>query len=202
MRRTLERIANEGSSAFYTGDIAESIINAIQLTNGTMTLEDLQNYEVISRPVLTTPYRGLHLHGIGSPAGGAVSLNILKIMEQYDAAGWHEDRGLTMHRFDEAMRFAYSARLDLGDPSFVEGVDDIEAKLVSEEKARVVKERIMDNQTLPVDAYDAKGIYTSESHGTSHIVSADAAGMAASLTTTVNLLFGAQIMDPLSGVIM
>lgn len=198
----MERIANEGSSAFYTGPIAESIINTIQATNGTMTLEDLRDYEVISRPVITTPYRGLELHGIGSPAGGAVSLNILKIMEQYDPAGWREDRGLTVHRFDEAMRFAYSARLNLGDPSFVDGVTEVEDSLVSEDKARAVRERIMDNQTMPVEAYDSEGIYASESHGTSHIVSADAAGMAASLTTTVNLLFGAQIMDPLSGVIL
>ncbi len=39
-------------------------------------------------------------------------------------------------------------------------------------------------------------------HGTSHIVTADASGMAISLTTTVNLLFGSQLVVPETGVIM
>ena len=39
-------------------------------------------------------------------------------------------------------------------------------------------------------------------HGTSHVVTADASGMAISLTTTVNLLFGSQLVVPETGVIM
>lgn len=166
-----------------------------------MTLHDLQNYEVITRDVANVTYRGVELHGMGAPAGGAVCLNILKIMEQYDPEDW-KDINLTWHRFDEAMRFAYSARLELGDPSFVSHMPDFEEVMMSEERAAEIRGRIMDNQTMPVDSYDPKGIYTSESHGTSHIATADASGMATSLTTTINLLFGAQIMDPLSGVIM
>lgn len=38
--------------------------------------------------------------------------------------------------------------------------------------------------------------------GTSHVVTADASGMAISLTTTINLLFGSQLMIPETGVIM
>ena len=38
--------------------------------------------------------------------------------------------------------------------------------------------------------------------GTSQVVTADESGMAASLTTTVNLLFGSQLMVPETGVIM
>jgi gamma-glutamyltranspeptidase/glutathione hydrolase len=174
----------------------------IQKYNGTMTLDDLRNYEVKSREVVKMNYRGVELHGIGAPAGGAVSLNILKIMEQYDVADWDRDSHLTMHRFDEAMRFAYSARLELGDPDFVTDMSSFEAKMVSEENAREIYRRIMDNQTMPVDSYDPKGMYTSDSHGTSHIVTADASGMATSLTTTVNILFGACIMDNVTGVIM
>lgn len=38
--------------------------------------------------------------------------------------------------------------------------------------------------------------------GTSHVVTADATGMAISLTTTINLLFGSTLMVPETGVIM
>jgi gamma-glutamyltranspeptidase / glutathione hydrolase len=199
--RTLELIAQHGSDAFYKGEIAESIINTIQTTNGTVTLEDMANYKIISRKVASATYRGVELHAVGTPANGAVCLNILKIMEQFDLEDAH-DTGLTWHRWDEAQRFAYGARLELGDPSFVGHMAEMEDAMISTEKAEEIRAMIQDNETMPVEYYDPKRLYTTDSHGTSHISAADASGMAVSLTTTVNLLFGAQIMDPLSGVIM
>lgn len=177
------------------------MIKVIQDTNGTMTLDDLKNYKVISRPVSNATYRGTQLYTVSAPASGSVCLNILKIMEQFPLSD-REDTNLTMHRFDEAMRFAYSARLELGDPRFVPHMSDLEAEMLREDKAKAIRHRIKDDTTLPIEEYDAKKIYTTESHGTSHISTADSSGLATSLTTTINLLFGAQIMDPLSGVIL
>lgn len=177
------------------------MVALIQQTNGTLTLDDLKEYKVISRPVLNISYRGIELFGVGSPAGGAVCLSTLKTMEQYDPHDW-DDVTLSVHRFDEAMRFAYGARIELGDPEFVQNVDALEAQMLDEKNAKNIRHRILDNQTQPVDSYDPKGVYTSDSHGTSHIVTADRSGMATSLTTTINLLFGAQIMDPASGIIL
>lgn len=181
--------------------LAETLVNYIQQTNGTLTLSDFKNYKVISRPVKNVTYRGLHLYTIGTPASGSITLNILKIMEQFDVAD-SKDTNLTSHRFVEAMRFGYGARAELGDPAFVEGLDEYEAHLLDEVHAKQIRERISDKQTLPVREYNPKGVALPESHGTSHIVTADRSGMATSLTTTVNLLFGAQIMDPSSGIIL
>ena len=199
---TLEIIANEGPDAFYSGPLAESWIKTIQETNGTMTHQDLLDYKVISRPVAEVSYRGVNMYGIGSPAGGAVSLNILKIMEQYDPSEWGEDINLATHHFDEAMRFAYSARLQLGDPDFVSGASDLETRMLDDKTARDIASRILDNQTQPVEYYNEERLYTTDSQGTSHVVTADKNGMATSMTTTVNLLFGAMIMDPKTGVIV
>ncbi|KAK1983169.1 gamma-glutamyltranspeptidase [Colletotrichum cereale] len=198
---TLAKIAEEGPDVFYTGPIAESIIATVRATNGTLTLDDLASYKVITRPSLSTSYRGYRLVSIGSPASGAVCLNTLKIMEQFDPAE-SADTKLGVHRFDEALRFAYGARTLLGDPDFVGGIGPFEDALVDEATARDIRGRILDNQTQPVEWYNPHGMYASEGFGTSHIVTADKSGMATSLTTTVNLLFGAQIMDPLSGVIL
>lgn len=181
---------------------ARSMIAVIQDTNGTMTLEDLASYEVKSRKVSRTTYRGIELYGISSPAGGAVSLSNLKTMAQYASHDLAADGNLTVHRFDEAMRFAYGARMELGDPDFVPYVENLEAEMLDEKHAKLIKDRILDNQTQAVESYNPKRIYTTDGHGTSHIVTADGAGMATSLTTTINLIFGAQIMDPDSGVIM
>ncbi|KAI9158660.1 Gamma-glutamyltransferase-like protein 1 [Paramyrothecium foliicola] len=199
---TLEKIANEGPDVFYTGPMAESMVATVQKFNGTLTTDDLRDYRVNHGPALNISYRGLDVYGIGSPAGGAVCLSILKTMEQYDADDWRRDGNLTVHRFTEAMRFAYGARVELGDPAFVKGMGSIEAAMIGEEAARNVHSRIRDHHTLPVDQYNPRNLFTSEGHGTSHIVTADKSGMAASLTTTVNLLFGAQLMDPETGIIL
>ncbi|GKT86929.1 gamma-glutamyltranspeptidase [Colletotrichum tofieldiae] len=190
---TLAKIAEEGPDVFYTGPIAESIIATVRATNGTLTLDDLASYKVVTRPSLSISYRGRRLVSVGSPASGAVCLNTLKIMEQFDPSE-SADTKLGVHRFDEALRFAYGARSLLGDPDF--------DTLIDEATAKDIRGRILDNQTQPVERYDPHGMYSSEGFGTSHIVTADKSGMATSLTTTVNLLFGAQIMDPLSGVIL
>lgn len=165
-----------------------------------MTLEDLANYQVITREVYKVPFRNHTLHTMGSPANGPVTINILKAMENFEPEPQSWD--LAWHRFAEAMRFAYGARLKMGDPEFVEGVYEMEREMMTDETAKKISGRIHDDKTMPIEYYDPEKIYTKDSQGTSHISTADESGMAVSLTTTVNLLFGAQIMDPLSGIIM
>jgi len=200
-RSTLEKIGKYGADAFYQGEIAESMISVLQRENGTMTLEDLRSYQAISREALEISYRGYKLYTSGAPSSGAVLMGILKIMEQYPVRDW-EDVDLTIHRFSEAMRFAYGARLELGDPDFVPASRKVEKMLLSDSWARTVRGIILDNQTQPVEVYDPREIYTTDGQGTSHIVTADKKGMATSMTTTVNLLYGSLIMDPVTGVVL
>ena len=68
--------------------------------------------------------------------------------------------------------------------------------------ASKIRGKISDLHTLNVSAYDPSGLESLETPGTSHIVTADHTGMAISLTSTINLLFGSQLMVPETGVIM
>ncbi|KAF5613483.1 gamma-glutamyltransferase [Fusarium subglutinans] len=198
--RTLQAIAEHGADAFYTGAFAESMVKTIQKTNGTITLDDYKNYDVISREVLHTEYKGFDVYGISSPAGGAVSLNILNTMNGYTHQD--EDRNTTLHIYIEAMKFAYGARLHLGDPDFVDGVPELEHEMLNATTAEKIRSKIDPRKTQKIEKYDPDGIYSSDGHGTSHVVTADGDGMAVSLTTTVNLIFGSFLMDPLTGVIL
>lgn len=177
------------------------MIKTIQAANGTMTAEDLKSYTISAKPPLAITYRGYKLSAVGAPASGAVLLGTLKTMEQYDQADW-ANVNLSIHRFDEAMRFGYGARPNLGDPDFLDNLPSFENLMLSETMAKEIRNRILDNQTQPVSVYDPNLVYGAESHGTSHIVTADGDGMATTLTTTINLIFGAQIMVPDSGIIL
>ncbi|KAF9770969.1 hypothetical protein IL306_011442 [Fusarium sp. DS 682] len=198
--RTLQAIADHGADVFYTGPFAESMVKTIQETNGTITLDDYKNYNVISREVLHAEYKGYDVYGIPSPAGGAVSLNILNTMNGYTHQD--EDRNTTLHIYIEAMKFAYGARLRLGDPDFVDGVPELEREMLNATTGERIRSKIDPRKTQKIEKYNPDGIYSSDGHGTSHIVTADGDGMAVSLTTTINLIFGSFLMDPLTGVIL
>jgi gamma-glutamyltranspeptidase/glutathione hydrolase len=199
---TIETIANEGPDAFYEGPIAEATIRALQANNGTMTLDDLKNYTVAIRQPSTITYRDYKLTSCSAPSGGEVALSVLKIMEGYSGVGDPLNSNLTTHRLDESMRFAYGMRANLGDPLFLDGIDEYQEQMISEETAKEVRSKISDTTTFDVSYYDPKGLESLETPGTSHVVTADHTGMSISLTTTVNLLFGSKLVVPETGVIM
>jgi gamma-glutamyltranspeptidase/glutathione hydrolase len=218
---TLDKIAKHGSEALYAGPVAESIIATIRARNGTMTLDDLASYNVTIRDAVVTTYRDeFRLVSAPAPASGSVALQILKIMEMYPPSGPFfapeqvpsglspeeavEGRFLALHRFDEAMRFGYASRLHLADPAFVPEAADLEAAMLAPETLKSIHARLRNDSTLPVAAYDPRRALVAppRTQGTSHIVAADAAGMAVGLTTTINSLFGSLVVDPLSGIIL
>ena len=199
---TLEAIANEGADAFYTGAIANSTVRALQAQNGTMTMKDLENYKVISRKPVETFYRGYRVLGCGAPASGAVTMSVLKTVEGYADFGAPNMLNLSTHRLVEAMRFGYAQRASLGDPDFVEGMDRYQQEMFDEAKSTITRGKISDFHTLNISAYNPSGFEIKEDSGTSQITSADEKGMAISLTTTINLIFGNHIMVAETGVIL
>ena len=108
----------------------------------------------------------------------------------------------------------------MGDPDFVPGQSTFENELIQRETADGVRAKISDNHTLPVDAYNpdhldsiTKLVHAREqsddtlinidcSHGTSHLSTTNASGMAVSLTSTPNLGWGSKLMIPGLGLIM
>ena len=105
---TLEAIAKYGPSAFYSGRIAETMINALQNENGTMTLGDLQNYTVAIRNISQIDYRGYKITSTSAPSSGVIALYILKVLETYkDLFRTEQSVNLSTHRINEAIRFGY-----------------------------------------------------------------------------------------------
>ena len=199
---TLERIAMEGPDAFYEGRMAELMIAALQKVNGTMTMQDLKNYAVVIRKPTEVEYRGYKLHSCGVPSAGPVALAVMKIVEGYKDFGWPESLNLSTHRLDEAMRFGYGMRANLGDPFFIQHLQQYVDEMINEVTAAEIRRRISDCKTFDISYYDSSGIETPNTQGTSHIVGADSSGLAISITTSINLLFGSQVIIPETGIIM
>ena len=199
---TLESIAQYGVDAFYTGPIAEATIQAIQANNGTMTMQDLKNYSVALREPAAVDYREYKIRSCSAPSSGTVAMSVMNIVSGYDTMGEEATLNISTHRFDEAMRFAYGQRSELGDPEFVEGMYEFQDEMLSPKTGAIIRARINDLHTLNISAYDPSGFESLDTPGTSAVAVADASGMAISLTTTVNLYFGSHVMVPETGVIM
>jgi gamma-glutamyltranspeptidase/glutathione hydrolase/leukotriene-C4 hydrolase len=149
LAKTLETIADQGADSFYSGFIAESIVNTIAKNSGIITLEDLKNYKALNRPVISTTYHNFKIFTTSAPTSGPVLLNILNLIEPYN---FYKDGGrntLNMHRLVEAFKFAYAARTEMGDPYF----NDIEKRmeeLISKEWADFVRLNITDVSIINV----------------------------------------------------
>jgi len=68
---TLTALANDGADAFYTGVIAEDIVAAVQgdlAMPGDMTIQDMEEYQVIEREPVCFEYQGHTICSMGPPS--------------------------------------------------------------------------------------------------------------------------------------
>jgi gamma-glutamyltranspeptidase / glutathione hydrolase len=81
---TLQRIAAEGATVFYTGGIAERLSAKVKAQGGVITVRDMNRYVVTPMRPLCTMWRGYTLLGAPPPMGGA---SVLEMLQMADAAG-------------------------------------------------------------------------------------------------------------------
>lgn len=104
---TLEAIAVRGADAFYSGPIAQAMVNALAKENGTMTMDDVCNYTVAIREPAEIDYRGYKIASTTAPTSGSIGLSILSILAGYEDLYEQGTLNVSTHRLNEAMRFAY-----------------------------------------------------------------------------------------------
>ncbi|KAF8587807.1 gamma-glutamyltranspeptidase [Ramaria rubella] len=200
---TLEKISEHGADYFYSGKMAANTAEAALSRGGILTTSDLANYTAIIRKPANITYRNHRIFSTIAPSSGAVVLSALKIFEGYPADASETDPAinLTTHRLIQATRFGYAQRTNFGDPAFTANVSTLEAEFLLESTAAAVRARIIDTHNFDDDYYNINNYIVLNDHGTSHLAAADSSGMAVSLTTTVNLSWGSQIMTA-DGVIL
>jgi gamma-glutamyltranspeptidase/glutathione hydrolase len=192
---TLQRIANEGIQAFYTGTIAEQIVKKTheQPYPGTMTLQDLSAYRPDWVDPLCRPYRDYSVCVPPPPSSGVNLLQFLTILEHTDVANRGPADAQAWFLFAQASRLMYADRdRYVADPQFipvpVERMLDPtyladRAQLIGDHWGPPPPPGQLAGVTRSVDA-------TREAEGTSHLVVRDAAGNVVSMTTTVESVFG------------
>jgi gamma-glutamyltranspeptidase/glutathione hydrolase len=124
LAQTLRTIAANGPQAFYTGAIAQDIVNKVKShpTNpGLLEMADLAAYQAQKRSAVCGVYRLFEICGTNMPSsGGATVFMTLKILESFDVAARSPNSVDAVHLISEAYRLAYADRaVYMADPDFI-----------------------------------------------------------------------------------
>ncbi|KAL0739145.1 hypothetical protein Bca4012_015355 [Brassica carinata] len=202
LAETLQVVAEKGMKAFYEEDVAEKLVNDVREAGGIITMEDLRSYEVkVTDAMVVDDVMGYKIYGMWPPACGTTGFAmIMNVLERYMKVK-ATDENLRLHRLVEVMKHMLAARMDLGDPAFVDGIANAVDKLLSKSYAGTIQKKISDNTTFPPEYYLNK--YNQlEDQGTTHFCVVDKDRNAVSMTTTVNYAFGSGFMSPSTGIIL
>jgi len=202
--KTLRILAKGGAKAFYSGAIAQNIIDKVNnapVNRAKMTLADLSAYRALERAPVCGVYRTYKLCSMGPPSSGGIAvLQILGMLERFNEKELTPNSLSEVHLSSEASRLAFADRAKyLGDPSVVTvpiaGLLDrnylrSRSKLI--DPARDMGEAKAG--TPPMKRADYAPQRTPQLPGTSHFSIVDQYGQVVSMTTTIEFAFGAQMM--------
>ncbi|AXH62702.1 MULTISPECIES: gamma-glutamyltransferase [Providencia] len=197
LANTLEKIAKNGPSAFYEGEIPKIVEEASKKNGGILTAKDFADFTITDTAPVSCTYRGYQFISAPPPSSGGVTIcQTLNILEGYDLKEMGFNSADYIHTLTEAMRHAYMDRNTfLGDPKFV---DNPTEKLLSKAYAEELRKEIKPNQATPSTQVQP-GIGPHEKPETTHYSVVDEKGNAVSTTYTINGRFGSVVIPPGTG---
>jgi gamma-glutamyltranspeptidase/glutathione hydrolase len=181
---TLELIAKTDGEAFYRGSIAEAMAEDLQANGSAVTLESLRDYVAEDGQIVRGSYRGFDLAGMFIPTAGAVAVEALQILENFDLASM--DLAERTALVGEALRLAI---IDFRS----EGVDQRADELTSKAWAATRAQEVTLGE--PVGVGD-ETLYHLEGSHTTHLSTADKEGMMVALTQTLGPNMGSKVVTP------
>jgi gamma-glutamyltranspeptidase/glutathione hydrolase len=193
----LRRLAANGPAALYGGETGARIVERVRQGGlpSTMTMADLAAYRPIKREALCAPYRSYRICAPPPPSSGVGLLALLGLLERTDIASRPPTDPQAWFLFAEASRLMYADRDHyVGDPAFVTvPVAGLLAPDYLDRRARLIgtlSPSAAPTAGTPAGAPALTADKTLEPAGTSHFIVRDSAGNVASMTTTVESIFG------------
>ena len=196
--QTLIKIMNEGKDGFYSGEVAEDMIETISKKGGIMTINDLSDYESIWREPVKFKYKDYDIISMSFPSSGGILLGqMMKAIEKFDLSKVPHNSAEYIHLLTEIERRAFADRSDLmGDPDFMslpvyEFMDE-----------EYIEERMKSfswEEATPSSEIKPGEVIFNESDETTHFSIIDKSGNAVSVTTTLNNSFGSKVYVENSG---
>lgn len=196
---TLETLGRSGTSGFYEGAVARSLVDTVNAHGGAWQLADLAAYRVVEREPVRFTYRGARVSAAALPSGGGIALaQALGMLERLPLEKIGEPA--SDHLVVEALRRAFRDRTRyLADPDFVPVPVE---RLVSSDYLRELAGSVDRASATPSSVLQKPPPARVESPNTTHFSIIDSAGNRVAATVTINLLFGSGIVASGTGVLL
>ena len=199
----LRQLAERGPDSFYVGPNGQAIValvNHSPRNPAPMTVGDLAAYEAKERAPVCGVYRAHRICGMGPPSSGATTVfAILKQLERFDLRAMGKDSPAAWHLIAESMRLAYADRdryLADADHVPVPVAGLIDPAYLAQRSALISASGTMERASAgtPAGAPQFASAARQVEYGTSHFVATDRFGNVASLTSTIESIFGSGLM--------
>jgi len=188
LARVLKAIAENGPDVFYEGWIAEKIIEDNQANGGVLTLKALKDYRAEDSYIVHGSYRGFDLTALYLPAFGAITIEVLQIiealgMDMTDERIWGE----ALHNAIEA------AYLDRQEQHSFEDAERLTSKAWAKKRADEISDSRL---SLRSGEKSIPAAWSAQLGHTTHLTVADKNGMVVALTQTLGSTFGSKVATP------
>jgi gamma-glutamyltranspeptidase/glutathione hydrolase len=191
LARTLRALEASGAEAFYSGELAQAMAADIQRNGGHVTLEALKAYRAEEARVVTGDYRGYDLVGLWLPSYGAITIEILNLLESVDAgtipeASWALalSEAIRIAYLDRATQREWADALRLTSEEWADERDDLMRLEERREEAGAASTARPDPTAATRDGH------------TTHLTAADSEGMIVALTQSLGPNMGSRVASP------
>jgi gamma-glutamyltranspeptidase/glutathione hydrolase len=190
----LRRIAKDGASAFYTGEIAEDMVASLQAAGGLHTLEDFAAAACDRTEPISGTYKDIDIVEHPPNGHGATAILMLNILAQFDLASMDPFGSQRAHIEAEATKLAYDARNRfLADADYMTRLDHMLDMDVAKQLAALIDP----NKALAAAAPLTEAVHKE----TIYITVVDRDGMAVSLIYSIFKDFGSGIASDKFGIL-
>lgn len=186
MANVLERIGRVGADDFYRGEIAAAIVEDMQRHGGLISKTDLEGYQVVRQKPLFGRYRDRVVATNQPPGGGAMLLEMLHALDQFDLASIPHNSPEYIAILCEIMKQATVDKdRHIGDPAYVDVPLDY---LLSAERAAATADAVRSGQRVEVTRVNPGHAVPRD---TTHLSVVDGDGNCVSLTHSLAMPAGA-----------
>ncbi len=203
--QTLRAMAGQGADVFYSGPIAENIVQTVRLGSdnpGVLSAFDLAIYTVKERAPVCVEYRAHEVCGMGPPSSGALTVGqILGLVQPLDMAALGADSAEAWRLIGDASRLGFADRARyMADSDFVpvpvEGL--VDPGYLADRSEMLKREDALPEVRPGSPEFDHALNWADDAAlelpSTSHISIVDGYGNALSMTTTIENAFGSRVM--------
>lgn len=201
LAKSLRLIAERGRDGFYKGPTAQAIVQLSKQLGGTLTAEDLSEFQPEWVVPISTTYRGWKVTELPPNSTGIAALMMLNIMEQFPLQQWGFHSAKTLHVMIEAKKLAYADLIRyIGDPKFSR--IPVETLLSQAHGAARAKTINMEQAACAVQPAQLEGFTNSGGNDTIYLSAIDQEGNIVSLIQSNYAGFGSKLTAPGTGFVL